>query len=82
MRNKPMTEPRVVNYARLRFQFFLDAGDKPDSALAKSIAVALKKQWRRLPPNMTNQRNINRYGEEYAELKRLVVAGNEGKDRS
>ena len=82
MRNKPMTEPRVVNYARLRFQFFLDAGDKPESALAKSIDVALKKQWRKLPPNMTNQRNINRYGEEYAELQRLVMAGNGETGRS
>ena len=78
----PMNDPKLVKYAQVRFQFFLDAGDKPDSALAKSIAVALKKQWRRLPPNMTNQRNINRYGEEYAELQRLVVDGNRENARS
>ena len=76
MAQTPMNDPRIVKYAQVRFQFFLDAGDKLDSALGKSIYAALKKYWRRLPPKMHYQGNIERYGAEYAELQRLVMAGN------
>ena len=72
----PMNDPKLVKYAQVRFQFFLDAGDKPDSALAKSVDAGLKKYWRKRPPKMTHKNNIERYGAEYAELQRLVVAGN------
>ena len=73
---RPMTDPRVVKYALVRFQFFLAAGDSEGSALAKSINAALKKQWSKRTPNMAHKNNIERYGEEYAELQRLVMAGN------
>ena len=78
----PMNDPRIVKYARVRFQFFLEAEDKLDSALAKSIYAALKKYWRRQPPKMHHQGNIERFGAEYAELQRLVVAGNGENARS
>ena len=82
MAQTPMNDPRIVKYAQVRFQFFVEAGDKLDRALAKSIDAALKKYWRRLPPKMHHQGNIERYGEEYAELQRLVMAGNEETGRS
>lgn len=69
-----ITHPRIVTDARKRFANCRSAGDEIESALAKAINGSLLKLWRRQPLDMTNQRNRNRFGDEFAELKRLVLA--------
>ena len=71
-----LTDPLIVNHARRGYQFFLAEGDEHSSALSKSIAAALSKQWRKRPLDMTNPRNIARYGVDVAALEQLVLAEN------
>lgn len=67
-----LTEPRIVREASRLYSLALSKGDSEQSALQKSIAVALSKLWRKKPLDMSQARNINRYGGEYSRLENMV----------
>lgn len=68
-----LTHPNIVSHARRQFWFFVSNGDNPECAWMKASNSALQKNWRRRQLDMTKAKNAERYGKQFAELKRLVT---------